>query len=152
MGLDSNKWVIYSGALIKPWIFDEIKQQRHWDISSKERFEMLKRFCDYGLEHWGTDSQVNDPTRYRFQFTDILTLGCKYHETLPLWMAIFFIPVCLCEFTYDKDLIEMSSYIPAGLLEVLPQRINERAPPFRGRDELEDLMASPRASDWVKLR
>lgn len=44
--------------MIKPWIFEEIKTQRHWDISSKERFEMLKRFCDYGLEHWGTDSQV----------------------------------------------------------------------------------------------
>lgn len=75
---------IHSGALIKPWIFDEIKQQRHWDISSKERFEMLKRFCDYGLEHWGTDSQVSNLTRYQLQFADMLALGCKYHKTLPL--------------------------------------------------------------------
>lgn len=37
------------------------------------------------------------------------------------------------------------------MLEVLPQKINERAPPFTGRDELESLMASPSASDWVKL-
>ncbi|KAJ8657393.1 hypothetical protein O0I10_006949 [Lichtheimia ornata] len=109
--------MIGRGALIKPWIFDEIKQQRHWDISSKERFEMLKRFCDYGLEHWGTDSQGVNTTR-RFL--------CE-------WQSFLY------------------RYIPAGLLEVLPQRINERAPPFRGRDELEDLMASPRASDWVKL-
>lgn len=42
-------------------------------------------------------------------------------------------------------------YIPIGLLEVYPQKINERAPPFFGRDDLETLMASPRASDWVKL-
>lgn len=68
-------------------------------------------------------------------------------------MAIIFIPVCfMCDDIVYKNLIHISSYIPVGLLEVLPQRINERAPPFRGRDELEDLMASPRASDWVKLR
>lgn len=78
---------------------------------------MLKRFCDYGLEHWGTDSQGVNTTR-RFL--------CE-------WQSFLY------------------RYIPVGLLEVLPQRINERAPPFRGRDELEDLMASPRASDWVKL-
>lgn len=36
------------GALIKPWIFTEIDERRHWDISSKERFEMLQKFCNYG--------------------------------------------------------------------------------------------------------
>ena len=43
-------------------------------------------------------------------------------------------------------------YVPVGLLEVVPQKINERAPPFNGRDDLETLMASPKSSDWVKLR
>lgn len=43
-------------------------------------------------------------------------------------------------------------YIPAGLLEVLPQRINERPPPFKGRDDLETLMASPLPEDWIKIR
>ncbi|KAJ2760175.1 tRNA-dihydrouridine synthase 3 [Coemansia nantahalensis] len=42
-------------------------------------------------------------------------------------------------------------YIPAGILEVLPQNINDRPPPFVGRNDLETLMASPLASDWVKL-
>ncbi|CAG8700252.1 107_t:CDS:2, partial [Scutellospora calospora] len=42
-------------------------------------------------------------------------------------------------------------YIPVGLLEVLPQRINERPPFFRGRDELETLLASGNSNDWVKL-
>ncbi|KAI8388710.1 uncharacterized protein BYT42DRAFT_244302 [Radiomyces spectabilis] len=109
--------MIGRGALIKPWIFDEIKNQRHWDISSRERFDMLKRFCDYGLEHWGTDSQGINATR-RFL--------CE-------WQSFLY------------------RYIPAGLLEVVPQHINERAPPYFGRDDLETLMASPRASDWVKL-
>lgn len=43
-------------------------------------------------------------------------------------------------------------YIPAGLLEVLPQRINERPLPFVGRNDLETLMASPEPDDWIKIR
>ncbi|KAI8146053.1 hypothetical protein BJV82DRAFT_665860 [Fennellomyces sp. T-0311] len=109
--------MIGRGALIKPWLFTEIKEQRHWDISSSERFDMMKRFCQYGLEHWGTDSQGVNSTR-RFL--------CE-------WQSFLY------------------RYIPVGLLEVVPQKLNERAPPFCGRDELETLMASPRASDWVKL-
>ncbi|KAG0182568.1 tRNA-dihydrouridine(47) synthase [NAD(P)(+)]-like protein [Apophysomyces sp. BC1021] len=109
--------MIGRGALIKPWIFDEIKNQRHWDISSRERFDMMKRFCDYGLEHWGTDSQGINTARRFF---------CE-------WQSFLY------------------RYIPVGLLEVIPQKMNERAPPYHGRDDLETLMASPKASDWVKL-
>lgn len=42
-------------------------------------------------------------------------------------------------------------YIPAGLLERLPQRINQRPLPYVGRDDLETLMGSPSAADWVRL-
>ena len=42
-------------------------------------------------------------------------------------------------------------YVPVGVLEVLPQRMNDRPPAFVGRDELETLFASPDAGDWVRI-
>ena len=41
--------------------------------------------------------------------------------------------------------------MPIGLLDVLPARINERPPSYYGRSDLETLLASPAADDWVKL-
>lgn len=42
-------------------------------------------------------------------------------------------------------------YVPVGLIEVLPQRMNDRPPQFIGRNDLESLMASPDPKDWVRL-
>ncbi|KAJ1658611.1 tRNA-dihydrouridine synthase 3, partial [Coemansia sp. RSA 25] len=42
-------------------------------------------------------------------------------------------------------------YIPAGILEVLPQRMNDRPPAFVGRNDLETLMASTQVRDWIKI-
>ena len=109
--------MIGRGALIKPWLFSEIKQQKHMDISSCERMEMLKKFTRYGLEHWGTDTSGVEKTR-RFMLE---------------WMSFLY------------------RYIPVGVLEVLPQKINERPPYYHGRDETETLMCSDNCQDWVKL-
>lgn len=109
--------MIGRGALVKPWVFREIKEQKALDPSSSERFEMLKRYVNYGLEHWGSDTKGVENTR-RF---------------LLEWQSFF------------------HRYVPYGLLERPPQRINQRPQPFRGRDDLETLMASPNSSDWVKL-
>lgn len=42
-------------------------------------------------------------------------------------------------------------YVPIGLLERLPAKLNDRPPAYVGRNELETLMASPHANDWVKI-
>lgn len=112
-----NGIMIARGALIKPWIFTEIKEQRHWDISSTERFEMLKDFVNYGLDNWGSDYQGVENTR-RF---------------LLEWLSFLY------------------RYIPVGILESVPQQINERPPFYKGRDEMETLMASPNCGDWIKI-
>lgn len=109
--------MIARGALLKPWLFTEIKEQRHWDISSSERLDILRDFTHYGLEHWGSDTQGVEKTR-RF---------------LLEWLSF------LCR------------YVPVGLLELLPQRINERPPYYLGRDYLETLMASQQAADWIRI-
>uniref|UniRef100_A0A182R6J2 tRNA-dihydrouridine(47) synthase [NAD(P)(+)] n=1 Tax=Anopheles funestus TaxID=62324 RepID=A0A182R6J2_ANOFN len=105
------------GALIKPWVFQEIKERKTLDPSSAERFEMLKRYVNYGLEHWGSDTKGVETTR-RF---------------LLEWQSFLY------------------RYVPYGLLERPPQRINERPDAYRGRDDLETLMASANCNDWVKL-
>lgn len=109
--------MIGRGALIKPWIFTEIKEQRLWDIRSNERFDILKKYANYGLEHWGSDTQGVENTR-RFMLE---------------WLSFLY------------------RYVPVGLLERPPQKINERPPTYFGRDDLETLMASSNCADWIKI-
>ncbi|EJU01613.1 FMN-linked oxidoreductase [Dacryopinax primogenitus] len=109
--------MVARGALIKPWIFTEIKERREWDISSRERLDIVRQLCEYGLTHWGTDTAgVNTVRRY------------------------------VCE-----ALSFQHRYIPIGVLERPIGKLNERAPAYHGRDELETLLASTDSNKWVEI-
>ncbi|XP_050307292.1 tRNA-dihydrouridine(47) synthase [NAD(P)(+)]-like [Anthonomus grandis grandis] len=109
--------MIGRGALIKPWIFTEIKEKRLWDITSSQRLELIGKYVNYSLEHWGSDNRgVENCRRFLLE-----------------WLSF------------------LHRYVPVGLLENPPQKINERAPLFKGRDEMETLLASQSASDWIKI-
>ncbi|GMP37701.1 hypothetical protein CsSME_00009276 [Camellia sinensis var. sinensis] len=114
---DLSTCMIARGALIKPWIFTEIKEQRHWDISSGERLNILKEYVRFGLDHWGSDAKGVETIRHFL--LEWLSYTCRY--------------------------------IPVGLLDVIPQRLNWRPPSYFGRDDLETLMASDSAADWIRI-
>lgn len=46
--------MIGRGALMKPWIFQEIKEQRNIDMSSTQRLETVQQYVNYGLDHFGS--------------------------------------------------------------------------------------------------
>ncbi|KAK9454358.1 hypothetical protein V1511DRAFT_460375 [Dipodascopsis uninucleata] len=114
-GVDSV--MIARGALIKPWIFEEIDKKQYLDKSATERLEMIGQFAKYGLEHWGTDEYgINNCRRFLCEF---LSFSCRY--------------------------------VPVGILEVLPPRLQDRPPMWRGRNELETLLGSGDYKDWIKI-
>jgi tRNA-dihydrouridine synthase 3 len=47
--------MIGRGAIIKPWIFEEIEKGQYLDKSASERLTYIEKFCRYGLEAWGSD-------------------------------------------------------------------------------------------------
>lgn len=47
--------VIARGALTKPWIFQELLEDREWLPSAEQQWEILVRFTGYLKEHFGDD-------------------------------------------------------------------------------------------------
>ncbi len=45
----------------------------------------------------------------------------------------------------------MHRYVPVELLEVVPQKLHWRAPAYVGRSQLESLLASDAAVDWIRI-
>lgn len=114
-GIDSV--MVARGALIKPWIFEEIDAQQYLDKSATERLEYMRQFANFAVEHWGSDEYgIESARRYMCEF-----IG----------------------FTHR--------YIPVGILERLPPKLNERPPKWRGRSDLETLLGSSDYKDWIKI-
>ncbi|KAL8797873.1 MAG: hypothetical protein Q9195_000225 [Heterodermia aff. obscurata] len=109
--------MVARGALVKPWIFEEIEKGQYIDKSASERLSMIEQYVRYGLEAWGSDEMGVGQTR-RF---------------LLEWLS----------FAYR--------YVPVGILEHLPPRLQDRPPAWRGRNELETLLGSDNYKDWIKI-
>ncbi|KAL9119672.1 MAG: hypothetical protein Q9187_003772 [Circinaria calcarea] len=110
--------MVARGALIKPWIFEEIEKGQYLDKCASERLAMIEQYVRYGLETWGSD-EVGVGTTRRF---------------LLEWLS----------FSYR--------YVPVGIMEHLPPRLQDRPPAWRGRNELETLLGSDNYKDWIKIR
>ncbi|KAF7961073.1 hypothetical protein EAE96_000740 [Botrytis aclada] len=114
-GVDSV--MVARGALIKPWLFEEIEKGQVLDKSASERLQYVEKFTRYGLEAWGSDEIGVGQTR-RF---------------LLEWLSF------------------AHRYVPAGILEHLPPSLQDRPPAYRGRNDLETLLASDNYMDWMKI-
>jgi tRNA-dihydrouridine synthase 3 len=110
--------MVARGALIKPWIFEEIEKGQYLDKTATERLSYVEKFAKFGLQTWGSDELGIGTTR-RF---------------LLEWLSF------------------AHRYVPLGLLEHLPPNIQDRPPRFKGRDDLETLLASENYKDWIKIR
>ncbi|KAI0392780.1 tRNA-dihydrouridine synthase 3 [Xylariaceae sp. FL0594] len=68
--------MIARGAMIKPWIFEEIEKGQYLDKSASERLGYIEKFVRYGLEAWGSDEIGLGHTR-RF-LLEWLSFTCRY--------------------------------------------------------------------------
>lgn len=110
--------MIGRGAIIKPWIFEEIEKGQYLDKSATERLAYIEKFSRYGLDVWGSDEHgIGFTRRFLLEFLSF------FHR-----------------------------YVPIGLLDYLPPQMNERPPRYRGRNDLETLLASDNYKDWIKIR
>lgn len=81
--------MIARGALIKPWIFEEITSQQHIDKTANERLTMLEQYCKNGLAYWGADQFGVDKTRrFMLEFMSFhhryTPVGLLEHGPLPM--------------------------------------------------------------------
>ncbi|EME82979.1 uncharacterized protein MYCFIDRAFT_153683 [Pseudocercospora fijiensis CIRAD86] len=68
--------MIGRGALVKPWVFEEIEKNQYLDKSATERLAYVEKFCRHGLEYWGADEiGVGNTRRFLLEW---LSFSCRY--------------------------------------------------------------------------
>lgn len=134
--------MIARGALIKPWLFTECAQRRHWDISATERLGLVGDFARHGLDHWGADERGTERTR----------------KFLLEWLsfAYRYVPLGLLESPAGSAAVaaaaaSASAAAAEAAAAAWGPRLHHRSPVLRGRSDLETLLASPRPADWVRI-
>jgi tRNA-dihydrouridine synthase 3 len=133
--------MIGRGALIKPWIFTEIRERREWDISSTERLEGIRKVrTSFSPSHHGSQRSSVCRVRPQVRFPIVSYFRGELSSIFFLFSFSHFGSDTTGVNTTRRFLCEALSfqhrYVPIGLLEQLPGRINDRAPAFRGRNEL----------------
>nr|POE59291.1 trna-dihydrouridine(47) synthase [nad(p)(+)] [Quercus suber] len=73
-GVDSC--MIGRGALVKPWIFEEVATNQYLDKSATERLTYIDQFCKHGMEYWGSD-EIGVGTTRKF-LLEWLSFSCRY--------------------------------------------------------------------------
>lgn len=68
--------MIGRGALVKPWLFEEISSNQYLDKSATERLTYIEKFVRNGLEYWGSD-EIGVGTTRRF-LLEWLSFTCRY--------------------------------------------------------------------------
>lgn len=58
--------MVARGALIKPWIFRELKEGRPWQPTLAERWAVLRRYYEHATEHFGDDEKGQTRVRRFF--------------------------------------------------------------------------------------
>jgi len=90
------------GALIKPWLFEEIQTGQYLDKSAAERLDLVRDYCKYGLEVWGAD-ELGVATTRRF-LLEWLSFTCRFgspptHPPIPACCDSLRLQICPDRYT-----------------------------------------------------